>query len=61
MSSSTVEGPGSHGARLGLLVEAREGHEGPRDASNGGMGSQPSSTASSLTWPEPIIGKQKDG
>ena len=35
MGSPAVGALGSHGAQLGLMVEARGGHEGPWDASNG--------------------------
>ena len=34
LGSLAVEGPGSHGARVGLMVEAREGQEDIKDASN---------------------------
>ena len=38
MGSLAIREPGNHGAQLGLLVEARGGHDGLWDACNGVIG-----------------------
>ena len=53
MGSLAVEGPGSHGARLGLMMEAREGQEGLGDNTHQlRLLSWPCSLANGLAWPE---------